>query len=390
MKITYTSPNRSHHYPYASAMHKANVLYAFVAGFSRFSPRSPLPSIGALLKRRDLFQNLYLAGLKCRLPNSSIALLNRAANEWLDFHSFSFAKQSDVFIYYRTQGIGTVKRLRAAGHAVCCVMEEVNTHVDVCHQLMQQEYESLGLGKYTDKFADHSLRLFAYEQADKILCPSQFVVDSFINKGFNREKLICVPFGFPNINAFEEMRLKPQKDVFRVLFVGQVHFRKGLRYAIEAFGQLKHPKKQFIIVGPPMAVTGLEHMSIPAEVHFTGALKGAALEEQYRLASLFVLPSLEEGMALVQGEALSFGLPLLITHNTGGADLITNDIEGYIVPPANAEAIREKMQYLADNPQKLQAMRYAALEAAKKLGSWDDAVSKLIIALQSSIYQQSS
>ncbi|MFK8163473.1 MAG: glycosyltransferase family 4 protein, partial [Lewinella sp.] len=229
---------------------------------------------------------------------------------------------------------------------------------------------------------DYDLRLESYEDSDYILCASEFVKRSFLERGFADEKLLKVNFGFKTFSSDNHQSApKGKDDVFRVLYVGQLHFRKGLRYAIEAFKQLKHPNKEFFIVGPKTTITGLENVSIPDGVTFTGVLKGEDLAEQYRQASLFVLPSLEEGLALVQGEALSFGIPLLITTNTGGEDIITNGKEGFIVPPADTQALLEKMQLVADDPLLREEMSANAFETTSSLGSWDAAGAKLVSEL---------
>jgi alpha-maltose-1-phosphate synthase len=377
MKITYTAPNRAHHYPYAEAMHRAGLLHAFISGFSRFSPRAALPAIGDKLKRHDFFQNLYLASLRFRAGDFISTQFNHLTNLSLDKASYKSARESDVFIFYRTEGFTTTQRLKKERSSTLCIMEEVNSHVDNQHAIMQEEYNKLGLGRYTEKIPDHEKRLKAYEVADHILCPSNFVRNSFIDRGFDPEKLLKVNFGFTPMASLDEPKKIEHNETFRVLYVGQLHFRKGLRYAVEAFRQLKHPKKEFVIVGPKAGVTGLEKTKMPEGVVFTGTLKGEELKDQYKKASVFVLPSLEEGLALVQLEALSFGVPILITTNTGGDDIIKNGQQGFIVQPGSAKALEEKLQQMADDHILLACMRYEALKTAHAYGSWERAVLKL-------------
>ncbi|MFD2161659.1 glycosyltransferase family 4 protein [Paradesertivirga mongoliensis] len=380
MKITYTAPNRSHHYPYAEALHRAGHLFKLVSGFSRFSPRAGLPSVGDKITRHDLIKNIHLACLKFKVPFPLTSFIDKLSALELDYASYKWANQSDAFIYYRTDGYKTTQRLRKEGSSTLCVMEEVNSHVEFANEILEEEYKSLGLkGRYY-KESDYDLRLKTYEISDCILCPSEFVRSSFITKGFSPERLLKVNFGFPAIEIADQV--KPVNETFRVLYVGQIHYRKGLRYALEAFKKLKHPKKEFIIVGPSTLVTGLENITVPDGVTFTGSLKGEDLKDQYRNASVFILPSLEEGLALVQGEALAFGLPVLITTNTGGADFIENGREGFIVAPGKTEPLAECLQQMADDKLLLQEMSAAALHTAKTLGSWDIAVEKLIAQLK--------
>ena len=377
MKITYTAPNRAHHYPYAEALYRANYLHAFISGFSRFSPRAALPCIGNKLKRHDFFQNLYLASLKFKTGFFISSKFNRLTNLSLDKASYKSARESDAFIFYRTEGYVTTSRLKRERSDTICIMEEVNSHVDNQYSIMQEEYSSLGFGKYPERIPDHTMRLKTYESSDYILCPSEFVRRSFIERGFSPERLLKVNFGFSPMKDAAKTPIVEIKKRFRVLYVGQLHFRKGLRYAIEAFKQLKHPNKEFVIVGAKSGITGLEKTHIPGEVVFTGTLKGEELNEQYRKANVFILPSLEEGLALVQLEALSFGVPVLITTNTGGDDIIKDGVQGFIVPPADVNALRDRLQEMADNKQLLETMSEEALQAAHSYGSWDLAVRRL-------------
>ena len=377
MKITYTAPNRAHHYPYAEALYRADYLHSFISGFSRFSPRSPLPAIGNKLKRHDFFQNLYLASMRLKTGYFITSQFNHLTNLFLDKASYKSARESDAFIFYRTEGYTTTQRLKKEKRDTICVMEEVNSHVDNQYAIMQEEYAKLGLGKYPEKIADHALRLKTYETSDYILCPSEFVRRSFLDRGFRPTRLLKVNFGFSSIQPAFKTPVVEIRKCFRVLYVGQLHFRKGLRYAIEAFKKLKHPNKQFIIVGAKSGITGLEKITLPDEVVFTGTLKGEELNEQYRKATVFILPSLEEGLALVQLEALSFGIPILITTNTGGDDIIKNGTEGFIVPPGDANALSEKLQQMADDRQLVEEMSEQALRTAHSYGSWDLAVKRL-------------
>jgi glycosyltransferase involved in cell wall biosynthesis len=147
---------------------------------------------------------------------------------------------------------------------------------------------------------------------------------------------------------------------------------------MNAFQRLKHPCKEFLIVGPKTQTTGLEGMSIPDHVRFTGILKGYQLEQAYASASAFVLPTIEEGLALVQGEAMAAGLPLITTSHSGAEDIMTHGVEGFIVPPCDSDALVDAFQCLADDPVRLKKMGAAASSKAKDLGGWDAYTRKLI------------
>jgi starch synthase len=84
-----------------------------------------------------------------------------------------------------------------------------------------------------------------------------------------------------------------------------------------------------------------------------------------------VLPSLEEGMAMVQAQALACGCPVIASTNTGGADLFTDGREGYVVPIRDPTAIAERLTRLHDDPALLEEMSAAAVACVSGIGGWD-------------------
>jgi glycosyltransferase involved in cell wall biosynthesis len=83
-----------------------------------------------------------------------------------------------------------------------------------------------------------------------------------------------------------------------------------------------------------------------------------------RSCDVFCLPSLYEGRALVMQEAMSQGLPVVITPNTGGEDLVVEGKTGFLVPIRSPEKIAEKLAWFNQNRQELPAMKEAAMQHA--------------------------
>jgi alpha-maltose-1-phosphate synthase len=370
MKITYASPNRPIHYHYASAMNRAGLLHAFVSGFPRFSPKSPMPDLGARLIRRDQIQCLFLASLRWPvLPSVTSDYLAWASKVWLDVSSQAPASQSDLFLFYNGSGLRTCRSLRGSG--VIRVVEVVNSHVLNQDSILREEHQIARVPYRGIYHREIETRLEEYREADWILCPSEFVRQSFVARGFNPNRLIKNPFGFERPGHPGGGPSKRDEEVFRILYVGSISVRKGLRYLIEAFRKFNHPRKELLLVGPTARQTGLESLSIPAGVKFGGVLKGDALAAAYASASVFVLPAVEEGLALVMAEALSFGVPVIATRNTGAEDLFEDGREGFVVPIRQPEAIRDKLEYLADHPAEREAMAEAAKARAQALAGWE-------------------
>lgn len=381
MNVVYTAPNRGHHYRYAAALQAAGCLRAFVSGFPRLNPRAKAPGLQGHLHHADLLQTVYVAGLKAGLPTAATNWLALAAKLEQDHACRRFMPDCDIFLCYSGSGLGSMSYRKTARRRN--IVEAVNSHVEYQETLLREEHAALGLPWTPFPEREKNRRLAEYERADYILLPSEFVRRSFLAKGFPAGKLLKVPFGFDAVAARPAApRPAGEAAAFTVLYVGSLSLRKGIRYLVEAFGQLRHPRKRLLLVGPDVHDGALTGLTLPADVTLAGVLKGDELAQAYQAADVFCLPSIEEGQALVLGEALSFGLPIVATANTGADDLITDGEEGYLVPIRSSEAIRQRLQELADDPARLHQLSGRSQARASQLDGWQQTGENLVQTLR--------
>ena len=154
--------------------------------------------------------------------------------------------------------------------------------------------------------------LEGYGLADRVVVPSVHVEQSFKDQGFPAEKLFRNPYGvdlsqFPPTTAPSGMPT--------ILFVGAWSYRKGVDVLVDAWRQLGHVR--LLHVGPVVDAP------LPSDANFThvDAVPQSRLRDYYAKAHVFAMASREEGLALVQAQALASGLPLVCTDRTGGEDL---------------------------------------------------------------------
>lgn len=343
------------------------MLKAFVSGFPRFSARAPIPEIGTALRRADQFQALYIASLKIGMPRPVSEELAHWAKIHIDQCSRQPLKDADIFLFYNGCGLESARWFQRNGGIG--IVEAVNSHVHVQEQLLSEEYRRAGLPWRPFHPREVKRRAAEVEEADYVLLPSTFVARSFLAKGIPRERLLRLPYPIQNIpGASAPVRTAKDDDgVFRVLYVGSISVRKGLTYLIEAFRRLKHSNKELWIVGPTAKPSGIENLSLPAGVKFFGTLKGDELQAVYARATVFCLPSIEEGLALVLSEAMNYGLPVIATENTGIEDLLVEGKGGMVVPIRDANAIADFMNRLAEDGNFLALKRNEAVETAARL-----------------------
>jgi glycosyltransferase involved in cell wall biosynthesis len=157
---------------------------------------------------------------------------------------------------------------------------------------------------------DHEISL-----ADLVLVPSPFVRDDLLRQGVPPDRLVLLPYGV-DIERFVPCGRTNHTGSIRILYVGQVGYRKGLPYIAAALSRLEMNLSSFRVVGPVVNQSRILERRLQG-VNYIGAVQHDELTTQYREADIFVLPSLAEGMALVVLEAMATGLPVIVTRESG-------------------------------------------------------------------------
>lgn len=173
--------------------------------------------------------------------------------------------------------------------------------------------------------------------ADYIFGAGNFTRSAYVEEaGFDGTRFRSIPLGV-DTNLFTPGRREPD-GVFRVIFVGQLTQRKGLKYLIDAVDRLDLPKKELLLVGPPVGDV-LSVLPSHPWLRVLNSVPRARLAQLYRSSDAFVLPSLVEGFAQTPLEAMACGIPVIITPNMGVADIVTAGVDAEVVPIQDAAAI---------------------------------------------------
>ena len=272
----------------------------------------------------------------------------------------------DIFVGWSSFCLHSLREAKKKG--AITIVERGSTHMLHQTEILTEESERFGVKPEVAHPAIIRKELLEYEEADYISIPSQFVKRTFLERGVAEEKLICVPYGV-DLTDFRQI---PKEDgVFRVIFSGYSCLRKGVHYLLEAFSGLNLPNSELILIGGGGDEIKPFLKRYQGKYRWIGHKNQNELYRYYSQGSVFVLPSIEEGLAMVQMQAMACGLPLICTPNTGGEDLIEDGKEGFIVPVRDVEAIREKLEFLYENPAILREMGRKAKEKAILNFSWD-------------------
>jgi glycosyltransferase involved in cell wall biosynthesis len=188
-----------------------------------------------------------------------------------------------------------------------------------------------------------------------------------LDAGVEEDKLIVTPLGV-DVEMFRPVPISRDKGVFRVAFAGQISQRKGISYLVEAFRKAAIPDSELLLVGRVIG-TGRDWSAIPGVRHVPHVPRWE-LPALYRTADVFVLPSLVEGFGLVALEAMACGVPVVISANTFATDVVTDGVDGYVIPIRDAEAIAERLQYIHQHLAEGDRVGQAARRRAEQF-SWE-------------------
>jgi glycosyltransferase involved in cell wall biosynthesis len=212
------------------------------------------------------------------------------------------------------------------------------------------------------------------ELADMVIVACQWAAQSLRHsKAFERKRTITVPYGTPAADV--TTRTARPAGEFTVLFAGHIGLRKGVPHLLDAWERLGLKEARLLLAGPMhLSRDYLDRHSSSFE--HLGAVPRVRLFELMKEADLFVFPSLAEGFGLVIGEAMSCGVPVLTTTNTGGPELITDGREGWCVPAHDAGALAERIEWAYSNRDELYEMGRRARSRAEQW-TWADYRRKL-------------
>jgi phosphatidyl-myo-inositol alpha-mannosyltransferase len=163
---------------------------------------------------------------------------------------------------------------------------------------------------------------------------------------------------------------KPPSDELRLLFVGRAEERKGLPVLLAAFQALvEHVPSRLTIVGadPEEISRRVSDPDVMNHIDVLGKVSDSILWRQLGEADLLCAPSLAgESFGMVLIEAMAAGTGVVASAIAGYSDVVTNGVDGILVPPADPQALAEELQLLAHEPERIKAMGEAGRRSAER------------------------
>lgn len=202
-----------------------------------------------------------------------------------------------------------------------------------------------------------------WEAATTVIVNSPWSRTALLAQGVPASKLRVIPLAY---EAEAQMAPRPRREgPLRVLWLGLVCLRKGFPYFLEAARQLTGRQIEMIAAGP-IAVSARALQHLPPNVRMLGRVQRRDVHAIYARADVFVLPTLSDGFALTQLEAMAHGLPVISTPRCG--EVVNPGQDGLVIPPGDAQALVAALCRLDDDRGLLDEMSQRALMRPAEFG----------------------
>ncbi len=251
------------------------------------------------------------------------------------------------------------------------VLERGSSHIKFQHEVLKKEYSRLGLAPLLPSKEILLKEINEYKLADYICVPSKFAKKTFLEKGFNKNKIKVIRLGV-DLKTFYPKKIKKKEKKFRIISSGEISIRKGSHLLIEAFNNLKLPNTELLFVGKlekgiNSFLDGIKNPNI----FFMGKKNELELNNIYNSSDLFILNSFEDGFGMVIPQAMACGLPVITTFNTGASEIIENNKNGFVIKAGDTNSLEKKIKKIYFDKKLRYKMSKYSIKKVKKFYSWE-------------------
>lgn len=348
----------------------------------RFLRKRSHPSLDSMrVSRRMDFEipELVYRNVLKRQASAEAAMFRRDAkfDAWV---ARKFAPRCDAFWGFQGSCLDSLWAARQAGRMAVCefATAHVTAAIDILTNESQRHPEWAGTISnlnFPDWYRERLEREPA--AADRCIAASGFTRKSLLDAGVSAGAIDVLPLGV-DVDQFH-FRRRSVSGPLKVLFVGGIGQRKGIKYLLEAVKQLNSPEIELKLLGPlPADQTPLRSWSSYFE--YLGRTDQTGVVDQMHQADVLVLPSVFEGFGLVIVEAMATGMPVITSTHSCGPEVIVEGQHGFVLRPDDVEGLAEKLAWCADHRDAVVEMGVAASRRADEY-SWSAHADRLRILI---------
>jgi glycosyltransferase involved in cell wall biosynthesis len=286
-----------------------------------------------------------------------------------EFDRWAARQLSDERVVVALSGFATNTLGAAAAAGTSTVCDRGSWHILEQQRVLDVEAATWGWPRvpFDPWLVDRELA--EYEAARIVAVPSEPARRSFLRQGVPSSRVAKLAYGV-DTSSYRRPDAD-RRDDKRVICVGYVGLIKGHQYLLPAYRRVRRAGSSLVLVGDAPEPSVRRLALDDADVTVLGAVSRDRVSSELRHSGIFVLASVQEGLALVIGQAMAAGLPVVASEATGAEELITDGVEGFIVPTGDEARLAEALDRLLADGELARAMGDAAWRRMQSLGGWD-------------------
>lgn len=333
MSFIVATPYRTVCDDHARVLARLGLLKGYFVGNRRGTEGIP----GELTYLNPLF-GLFIMGSRKVLPGYTAEWLRAATHPLFDRWVALDVKPGDHIISSYGYANHCFKKARAGGGKT--FLDAGNSHPENFWNVVKDEHRRWKVSRPPLPPVWNKQGRRMVEDTDYALSPSKHVTQSFVSRGFDPDRVLHLPYPV-DLSVFQpRLSVEIPPSPLRVVCTGSVSLRKGFPYLLEAVRLIRKEREVVLVltenVESSMKDILPRYSDVPVE--WSPPMPHDQLALHLKACHVFALLSLEEGMARSALEAMACGLPVVLTPNTGTADLVIPGVNGEVVPVRDPEA----------------------------------------------------
>lgn len=396
LKIIVAHPAQQHSYKTAVALKKNNHLFKYIT--TVYNKDNSLTRLILKFLKGDFFErasnrrtdNLSDTDVKqfCELESLILLILQRVDKKKYFYNrlnkhinkkfnkklvEFSIKNNIDILILYDKYASSAFEELNKKKSLTIKVLDCSAPNFSYMNDIFYNYLVTKNINnkKYLDEFLSNefndikndSIRELKF--SDYFLSASTFTTKSLLASNINKNQIYQCSYGIEVQKNYKSTRVLGSDNELKCLFVGRVTYKKGALELFKAIEKLNTNKFHFTFVGSYDSED--EYIYKYKNIYdFKGHVPKKHMSDIYRNADVLIFPSLADGYGLSVIEALSYGLPVLCSTNSGASDIIKDGINGFLIDPLNYNNITEKLCWLENNRSLLNNFSKNAILSAKE------------------------
>ncbi len=285
-------------------------------------------------------RGLALKLLELPLPLGP-AVRTRASTSEFDAYAARQLRPAEHLIAFNGQALAQLARAEQIGYRSRTLVS-ANSHM---RRVIRQHEKALRRypleGSWASRMLQRNLR--ELERCDRVLVASRYIHESFLEEGFDEDRLDWFPLTpHPRFDGAREAA--PPSDRFEIVYVGSLAVHKGVPLLIDAVRRLPHPEIRLRLLGG-WGTRGMRRFVEEACTQDSRIVAGPGDPlPSLATADVCVHAAYEDGFGYAPAEALAAGVPVIVTEDTGMKDLIDSQSAGLVVPTGELDALAQAIE----------------------------------------------